>query len=196
MQDKVDYSKLREILCVEKTPEGIEKRKKMFSGFDPNGNGLLSLAEVDKGIRDVLKLDNVFALKQVIMRAFQAAKDSMPNKGKHSGDYIEKNEFRVFLVYLRQYFEYYEMFDIVNVDGDKTIDYNEFVAALPRIEKWGVKVEDPKKTFAEIDVDKGGNLRFDEFCNWAVKFNLDIDTDDDFEDEALAGLKNQPVNKI
>ncbi len=42
----------------------------MFSQFDPNGNGLLSLAEVDKGIRDVLKLDSVFDCKPVIMRAF------------------------------------------------------------------------------------------------------------------------------
>jgi len=196
MNSQVDYEKLRQTLCVEKTPEGIEKRKKMFSQFDPNGNGLLSLAEVDKGIRDVLNLPDVFAMKQVIMRAFQAAKDAMPNKGQHSGDYIEKNEFRVFLVYLRQYFEYYEMFDILNTDSDKTIDYSEFLAALPRLEKWGIKVAEPEKTFKEIDADKGGKLRFDEFCVWAVKHNLDIDTDDDFQDEALSGLKDQPVNKI
>ena len=31
-------------------------RKKMFKDFDPNGNGYLSLAEVDKGIQDVLGL--------------------------------------------------------------------------------------------------------------------------------------------
>ena len=42
----------------------------MFSGFDPNGNGYLSLAEIDKGIRDVLCLDSVFDCKKPIMRAF------------------------------------------------------------------------------------------------------------------------------
>ncbi len=32
-------------------------RDELFRQFDPNGNGYLSLAEVDKGIRDVLGLN-------------------------------------------------------------------------------------------------------------------------------------------
>jgi hypothetical protein len=43
--------------------------------FDPNGNGLLSLAECEKGVRDILKLDELFDCKPVILRAYQAAKD-------------------------------------------------------------------------------------------------------------------------
>jgi len=31
-----------------------KKRFAMFKQFDPNGNGYLSLAELDKGIRDIL----------------------------------------------------------------------------------------------------------------------------------------------
>ena len=42
----------------------------MFSDFDPNGNGYLSLAEIDKGIRDVLFSDSIFDCKKPIMRAF------------------------------------------------------------------------------------------------------------------------------
>jgi hypothetical protein len=38
--------------------------------FDPNGNGLLSLAEVDKGIKDTLLLNELFDCKAVILRAF------------------------------------------------------------------------------------------------------------------------------
>ena len=34
--------------------ESIAKRKKIFRDFDVNGNQWLSLAEIDKGIRDVL----------------------------------------------------------------------------------------------------------------------------------------------
>ena len=36
--------------------EDIAKRKKIFRDFDANGNNYLSLAEIDKGIRDVLNL--------------------------------------------------------------------------------------------------------------------------------------------
>jgi len=32
----------------------------MFKQFDPNGNGYLSLAEVDKGILDILKIESLF----------------------------------------------------------------------------------------------------------------------------------------
>ena len=35
-----------------------------------NGNGYLSLAEIDKGIRDTLKSDALFDAKPAIMRAF------------------------------------------------------------------------------------------------------------------------------
>lgn len=56
-------------------------------------------------------------------------------------------------------------------------------------EKWGVKVSDPEKTFVEIDLDRGGRIRFDEFCHWAIKNNMDIETDDDFNDECLKNLK-------
>ena len=39
----------------------------MFKLFDPNGNGYLSLAEVDKGIRDILRIDEMFDAKPAIM---------------------------------------------------------------------------------------------------------------------------------
>ena len=72
-----------------------------------NGNGFLSLAEVDKGVRDALKSDTLFDAKPAIMRAFQYAKDFSPSKSSHGSDYIEKKEFRIFLVALRQRFEYF-----------------------------------------------------------------------------------------
>jgi hypothetical protein len=42
----------------------------MFNLFDPNSNGYISLAEVDKGIRDILAIDSIFNAKPAIMRAF------------------------------------------------------------------------------------------------------------------------------
>jgi Ca2+-binding EF-hand superfamily protein len=189
MDIKIDYEHIREVLCLDKTQEGFNKRNKIWRSFDGNGNGILSLAEVDKGIRDVLKLPEVYGLKQVIIRAFQAAKDVCPNTGKLSGDYIERNEFRVFLVFLRQFLEYYEMFSIINSDHDHYIELEEFQAALPKLQNWGVKIENPEETFKEIDTDNGGRIRFDEFCKWAIKHNLDIDTDDDFQDESLKNIK-------
>ena len=42
----------------------------MFKEMDPNGNGILSSAEIDKGVRDVLKMGKIFDAKPAIMKAF------------------------------------------------------------------------------------------------------------------------------
>ena len=49
----------------------------------------------------------------------------------------------------------------------------EFDAALPMIEDWGVFVSNPRKTFQEIDVNGGGQILFGEFANWALQNSLD-----------------------
>ena len=64
------WDELREKLPWHKTPEELERRKKLWKDFDANGNGYLSLAEVDKGIRDALQSDALFDAKPAIMRAF------------------------------------------------------------------------------------------------------------------------------
>ena len=74
---KIDWDKIRSKLPTEKNAEDKAKRKKYFSQFDPNGNGYLSLAEVEKGCEKVLELPEIFENKPVMMRAFQAAKVSI-----------------------------------------------------------------------------------------------------------------------
>lgn len=44
-------------------PEDREKRNAIYAKMDMNGNGYLSLAEIDKGIRDVLELPELFDMK-------------------------------------------------------------------------------------------------------------------------------------
>lgn len=57
-----------------KTPEDRALRDRQWAQLDLNGNGLLSLAELDKGMQDVIQLPRLFDCKPVLMRAFQAAK--------------------------------------------------------------------------------------------------------------------------
>jgi len=180
----IDWAKVTSKLPSERTAEGKAARKKMFSEFDPNGNGILSLAEVDKSVRDVLQLDAVFDAKPAIMRAFQSAKDCTKSKvtdaaGKVIGDdYIEFKEFRFFLSSLRQYFEYYVAFVRCDTNSDHKISLQEFKDAQEKIELWVGKI-DAEASFNEIDTNKGGSILFDEFCKWAIKKNLDLEDDDD-----------------
>lgn len=36
------------------------------------------------------------------------------------------------------------------------------------------------KTFKEVDKNEGGFILFDEFADWAIQKNLDLEDDDDF----------------
>ena len=184
-----DWNGLLNKLPIKKTAEEREKRKQMWKIIDNNGNGYVSLAEFDKGVRDVLNLPDIFKLKKVLMRAFQAAKNKYKSKSTHGDDYVEWMEFRIILVYLRQYFEYYVMFCRVDTSDNFKVDINEFKQAIPTLEKWGIKVTDPVAEFKKIDKNGGGSIMFDEFCEYAIQKNLDLEDDDDFDDSELKNLK-------
>jgi Ca2+-binding EF-hand superfamily protein len=81
------------------------------------------------------------------------------------------------------------MFNSLDSDSNKKIDVYEFTAALPTIEKWGVKVVNVEAVFRKIDVNKSGFIIFDEFCHWAIQNSLDIEDDDYFRHSELEGMK-------
>ena len=186
-----DWEGLLQRLPIKKTAEERAKRRKIWDAIDMNGNGYVSLAEFDRGVRDVLNLPKIFSLKKVLIRAFNAAKNKIKGKSKHSDDYVEWLEFRILLVYLRQYFEYYVMFCRIDTSDDFKVDINEFKKAIPTLEKWGVKITDPVAEFKKIDNNNSGSIMFDEFCEYAIKKNLDLEDDDDFEDEELKTFKSK-----
>jgi len=81
------------------------------------------------------------------------------------------------------------MFCRVDTSDNFKVDINEFKQAIPTLEKWGIKVTDPVSEFKKIDKNGGGSIMFDEFCEYAIKKNLDLEDDDDFDDSELKNLK-------
>ena len=51
-QKKVDWNKINAKLPIDRSLK--EQRKRLFRSFDPNGNGVLSLAEVSRQTLDIL----------------------------------------------------------------------------------------------------------------------------------------------
>jgi Ca2+-binding EF-hand superfamily protein len=145
-------------------------RKRLFYLFDPNGNGYLSLSEVQRAVRDIIGSDEMFDAKPAIMRAFQAAKGAVDTESKLGADFVEWSEFRALLVYLKRYFELYQMFARVDSGGDHRINAREFKAAVPSLKAWrpDLELSDPAAVFAKIDGNGGGEVLFGEFCNWAL----------------------------
>mmetsp|Transcript_18511 Transcript_18511/g.60778 ORF Transcript_18511/g.60778 Transcript_18511/m.60778 type:complete len:153 (-) Transcript_18511:491-949(-) len=137
-------------LPTSKSDEDKSKRSTLFKQFDPNGNGYLSLAEIDKGLRESFGLDALYNCKPAIMRAFQASKGLKKGKGGREDDYVSRVEFRMLLVYLKQYFELFQIFASMDQGQDRRVDLNEFKAATPQLISWGMEIQDPVKTFHEV----------------------------------------------
>lgn len=102
-----------------------------------------------------------------------------PKKKPKKNETIDKGEFRVFLIALRQRLEYFQAFQAIDENHDGLLDLDEFLQAVPMMEKWVGKMDRPEKDFKLIDRDGGGQIEFDEFCNWSIKKNLDLDGHDD-----------------
>ena len=150
----------------------------LFTRFDPNGNGKLSLAEIDKGLlvlfmkcggdEEVTK-----SCKPAIFRAYTAAKD-VSGSGGANADFVTRGEFRALLTYLQRSFELLALFDEVDTSDDRRVDIGEFTKAVPKLRQWGVEMDDdPAVEFAKIDANGGGHVLFDEFSSWALHKGLD-----------------------
>ena len=167
-----------------------KKRLELWNKVNEYGNGFVSFKRLSVQLTNYLKLPQVVKKTEPMKLAFDAACKKYSKYGVSSDDkLIEWMEFRIFLVYLRQYFEYWAMFESIDVSGDKKISMEEFKKALPLMEEWGLKITDPEKEFKAIDTNGSGEITFDEFCAYAIQKSLDLDTDDKFDDVELKNLK-------
>jgi len=153
----------------------------MWARIDVNANGYVSLAEITKGVRDVLKVGDLFDCRPAINRAFHHCKNVAKGKNKEGDELLEFPEFRLFLQSLRQFFEYYQAFSRIDTGADRRISKEEFTspAIKASIEKWVGPITDMAAEFDKVDSDGKGQILFGEFVSWALEKNLDIEDDID-----------------
>ena len=188
--ENFDWDGLMKKLPTQKTDEERKKRLALWKQLNKYGNGFLSYKRLSVQIDKYLQLPNVVKNKGPVKLAFKSSCNKYAKKGvKVDDNLIEWMEFRIFLVYLRQYFEYWVMFQKMDKSGDHQISLEEFKSALPTMEKWGVNIRDPEEEFQEIDKNNSGTISFEEFCNYAIQESLDLEEDDGFDDEELKRLK-------
>ena len=135
-------------------PEKAE-RDEIFKRIDYNGNGALSLAEIDKA---VLELWPHFNHKPALMRAYKAA--------DRSGDgWIGRREFRLLLKYIIYFNALWDKFEEIDSDGDRRLDLAEFIAGC-EVVGHKLNASEARREFAAMDENNGGFVLFDEF--WCV----------------------------
>ena len=199
---RVDWAALTRALPMGRDDASTARREALWREWDMNGNGALSFTEVNTGLRKLMSgamaslLPSAGAtywgsvFKPVLMRAFCFTKDHnrrSKKKAQRRDDFVEHDEFRMLLLCIRQYFEMFIAFRRLDTSGDRKLDFDEFVAALPLLERWGVQLsaEAAEADFRAIDTNSSGVITFDEFLTFGMARRLDLDDDDDFEDFGL-----------
>ena len=190
--DNYDWDALKKKLPVEKTKEDRKNRLKLWKKLNEYGNGYISFKRLNVQLTNHLDLPEIIRNKGAIKLAFEAACNKYAKNGINKDDnLLEWMEFRIFLVYLRQYFEYFIMFQKVDSSEDLTISLEEFKKTIPLMKNWGVEIKDneAEKEYNNIKTDNEENISFEEFCNFAIQKSLDLEDDDNFDDEELKNLK-------
>jgi len=141
------------------------KLSKLWNRLDYNGNGIVSLAEVDKLVVERYPQLNH---KPALMRAFKWACSAA---GGGDGDsWVEKKEFRTLLSALVFYNRIFKVF--LKMDGgedvsDRRLDLDEFVRGCDAMQL-GLTRRAAEDVFRKLDANGQGMVLFDEYCGWCV----------------------------
>lgn len=157
-----DFDELEEkirAICKEPDNKGV---KKLWKRLDFNGNGVVSLAEIDKFVVECYPLLNH---KPALIRA-QKATLAQGN----GDDWVQAKEFKKLLINLFYYNKLFWLFDQCDSDKDRRMDLKEFQHCLAMCNV-KLKEEKAKKEFDKMDTNHGGIVLFDEFCQYFVSKN-------------------------
>lgn len=153
-------------LEIQAITEDKKELKKLWTCLDFNGNGIVSLAEIDKFVIERFPLLNH---KPALMRAYKKT----TKKDGNGDDWVQKNEFKALLKNLIHFNRVFHIFDKIDTDDDRRIDLEEFKRGFEQL-----KMDTDRNSediFAEIDKNKGGFILFDEFSSWYAKNLRDED---------------------
>jgi Ca2+-binding EF-hand superfamily protein len=190
--DNDQFVQLRLSLDVEMRKYGLIDRtdlKKLWRKLDYNGNGIVSLAEIDKLCVEQVAggiwpewLNN----KPALMRAY---KKTLLTDGD-GDDWVEKQEFSALLLNIFWFNKLWQIFKIVADDGtgaDRRMDVNEFIKGAGEL---GLKLSESeaRDEFAKMDTNGGGQVLFVEFCAY-VRKRVNPDDDPNFDADIVSGEK-------
>merc|ERR1711998_437908 len=173
------------------TEEDLKTRHSKWSAWDPNGNGYLSLAEVDGAIKKELKAKgdkyNVVwkRFRHMYIRAFNDAKDAAKSKGVRDEDYVTRNEFRKLICYLRLYGRMFEMVvPGTQYDTFASMEKRQWERSIKKVHGAGASWAQflafqaaTKQAFLLMDADRKGKCTLIEFCKFVENKEISAKTD-------------------
>jgi Ca2+-binding EF-hand superfamily protein len=158
--------------------------KQLWKRLDFNGNNVVSLAEIDKMVVEMVSggswpqwLNN----KPALMRAY---KKTILVDGD-GDDWVEKKEFQALLLNIFWFNKLWLAFDEIDDDDYRRVDCREFIAGMSKI---GLKLSsaEGEEEFKKMDHDGGGKVLFVEFCAY-IRKRVNPDHDPNFDADINSG---------
>merc|ERR1719301_6249 len=165
----------------------LDSIKQLWKRLDYNGNNIVSLAEIDKMVVELVAggvwpewLNN----KPALMRAY---KKTILKDGD-GDDWVEKKEFHALLLNIFWFNKLWGIFHSMADDGtgaDRRMDVNDFIKGMSQI---GLNLNDQeaRAEFAKIDTNHGGQVLFVEFCAY-IRKRVNPDDDPNFDADIVSG---------
>lgn len=181
------FVQLRMTLDNEMRQYGLIERaslKKLWRRLDYNGNNIVSLAEIDKCVVEMVAagiwpswLNN----KPALMRAY---KKTILKDGD-GDDWVEKHEFHALLLNIFWFNKLWQIFDHIDTGDDRRIDINEFMAGMSKL-GLNMSPQEAQAEFKKMDENGGGQVLFVELCGW-VRNRVNPDAQAQFDADIVSG---------
>lgn len=164
----------------------LESLKSLWKRLDFNGNNIVSLAEIDKLVVEMVAggswpawLNN----KPALMRAY---KKTILKDGD-GDDWVEKKEFHALLLNIFWFNKLFQIFQVIDTGADRRIDVNEFIQGMSAL---GLNLDrsEAAQEFSKIDTNHGGQVLFVEFCAY-VRKRVNPDASPNFDSDIVSGEK-------
>mmetsp|Transcript_41377 Transcript_41377/g.74911 ORF Transcript_41377/g.74911 Transcript_41377/m.74911 type:complete len:485 (+) Transcript_41377:76-1530(+) len=165
---------------------GEQNLKQLWKRLDYNNNGIVSLAEIDKMVVELVSggswpawLNN----KPALMRAYKKtiAKDG------NGDDWVQKPEFHALLLNIYWFNKLWQVFDVIDTGNDRRIDVNEFTRGISAL---GLQMSqsEAQLEFSKVDSNHGGQVLFVEFCAY-IRKRVNPDANPEFDADIVSGEK-------
>lgn len=160
--------------------------KKLWRRLDFNNNGVVSLAEIDKMVTEMVAggvwpawLNN----KPALMRAYKKTvlKDSPGD------EFVQKDEFHALLLNIFWFNKLWMIFVAIDAGADRRIDVREFTAGMAQL-GLNLSPQEAQTEFRKMDVNGGGQVLFVEMCAY-IRKRVNPDDNAEFDADIVSGEK-------
>jgi hypothetical protein len=174
LRSEVDWNSVSMQIPVEK--DDTVSRHKIWAAMTDDAH-YHTLAFIDHSVlQDILGISDVLDAAPAMERAYADTIKLMPSSLEDTvGDnFMEGRQFRTFLRALKQRFQYWQYFKLIDSNNDQVLVKQEFMQHKEMLEKWVGPIEDMNAFVDNLDINHDGLVDFDEFCSFSLQRDIQV----------------------